>query len=79
MSKEETFTIKGTVKECLPSTFFKVELENGLSVIATINGKMKKNRIMVLLGDSVEVEISPYDLTKGRITYRYKWFDLQIH
>lgn len=72
MSKEETFKLKGVVKECLPSTFFKVELENGLSIIAAPNGKMKKNRIMVLLGDSVDVEISPYDLTKGRIIYRYK-------
>ena len=72
MSKDELIEMGGVVAECLPSTMFRVDLENGLSVIAHLNGKMRKNRIRVLLGDAVTVELTPYDLTKGRISFRHK-------
>ena len=62
----------GKVVEALPNTQFKVELENGLSIIAHISGKMRKNYIRLVPGDMVDVEMTPYDLTKGRITYRHK-------
>jgi translation initiation factor IF-1 len=62
----------GTVTEALPGTQFKVELENGHEILAYLCGKMRKYYIRILLGDRVKVEISPYDLTRGRITYRYK-------
>jgi translation initiation factor IF-1 len=64
--------VQGTVTEALPGTKFKVELENGHQVIAYLSGKMRRYYIRVLLGDRVLVELSPYDLTQGRITYRYK-------
>ncbi len=64
--------MKGKVVEALPNTQFKVELENGLSIIAHISGKMRKNYIRLVPGDMVDVEMTPYDLTKGRITYRHK-------
>jgi translation initiation factor IF-1 len=70
--KEEKMKLKGKVVEALPGTQFRVELENGHEVIAYICGKMRKYYVRVLLGDRVEVEISPYDLERGRIIYRYK-------
>lgn len=70
MPKEETITVQGVVTDSLPNTTFRVKLENGHVVIAHISGKMRKNYIRILTGDKVEVELSPYDLSKGRITYR---------
>ena len=64
--------MRGKVVEALPNTQFKVELENDLSIIAHISGKMRKNYIRLVPGDMVDVEMTPYDLTKGRITYRHK-------
>lgn len=64
--------LDGVVEELLPSATFKVKLENGISIMACASGKMRYNSIRILLGDKIKVEISPYDLTKGRITYRYK-------
>ena len=72
MSKEETFTLNGVVTECLPNTFFKVCIEDGHIVTATISGKIRKNNINILKDDRVDVEITPYDLKKGRIVYRYR-------
>ena len=70
MAKEDVIEMAGTIIETLPNTTFKVELENGHTVIAHISGKMRKHYIRILTGDSVKVEMTPYDLTKGRITYR---------
>lgn len=70
--KEEKLQIEGTVIEALPGTQFKVKLKNGHEIIAYLSGKMRKYYIRVLLGDRVDVEISPYYLTRGRITYRHK-------
>jgi translation initiation factor IF-1 len=70
MAKEEHIEMEGTVLETLPNTMFRVELENGHKVIAHISGKMRKHYIRILTGDKVTVELTPYDLTKGRITYR---------
>ncbi|RVU86199.1 translation initiation factor IF-1 [Leucothrix sargassi] len=72
MAKEENIEMEGTVIETLPNTTFKVELENGHVVNAHISGRMRKNYIRILTGDSVTVQLTPYDLTKGRITYRSK-------
>ena len=72
MAKEEAITVDGTVKEPLPNAMFKVELENGHKILAHISGKMRMHYIRILPGDKVTVELSPYDLTKGRITYRKK-------
>jgi len=72
MSKEELIEMPGVVSELLPNATFKVKLENGHEIIAHAAGKMRKNRIRVLAGDQVLVEMTPYDLTKGRITYRFK-------
>ena len=72
MSKDDIQSIKGKVTKCLPNAFFKVELENKHEVIATISGKIRKNNINILLDDKVDVEVSPYDLEKGRIIYRYR-------
>ncbi len=69
---EETITLDGKVIETLPNATFRVELENGHTVLAYLSGKMRKYYIRVLLGDRVRVELSPYDLTRGRIVYRYK-------
>ncbi|MCL4833112.1 MAG: translation initiation factor IF-1 [Caldilineaceae bacterium] len=69
---EETLTLEGKITETLPNANFRVELENGHSVLAYLSGKMRKYYIRVLLGDKVKVEMSPYDLTRGRITYRFK-------
>jgi|TARA_B110000459_G_C16621481_1_gene501966 translation initiation factor IF-1 len=70
MAKEDTIEMSGVVTDSLPNTVFKVELENGHSITAHISGKMRKNYIRILTGDSVLVEITPYDLTKGRIIKR---------
>ncbi len=72
MAKEDAIEISGTVIEPLPNAMFRVELENGLKVLAHISGKMRMNFIRILPGDKVTVELSPYDLTRGRITYRFK-------
>ena len=70
--KEDAFTVEGTVVEPLPNAMFRVELENGYTVLAHSSGKMRMHRIRILPGDKVQVEITPYDMTRGRITYRYK-------
>lgn len=70
MAKEEQIEMEGEVVDTLPNTTFKVELENGHTVIAHISGKMRKNYIRILTGDKVRVEMTPYDLSKGRIVYR---------
>ena len=70
MAKEYVIELEGKVLETLPNTMFRVELENGHIVTAHISGKMRKNYIRILTGDKVTVEISPYDLSKGRITFR---------
>ena len=72
MSKEDVIELEGTVVETLPITTFKVELENGHVITAHISGKMRMHYIKILPGDRVKVEMSPYDLTKGRISFRYK-------
>ena len=72
MAKDDVIKVEGIVKELLPNTRFKVELENGHSVIAHISGKMRLNFIRILPGDSVQMEMSPYDLSKGRIVFRKK-------
>jgi translation initiation factor IF-1 len=72
MAKEEMLEMNGTVEEILPNAMFRVKLENDHEVLAHTSGKMRKNRIRVLAGDKVLVEMTPYDLTKGRITFRYK-------
>jgi translation initiation factor IF-1 len=71
-AKEEKIEIEGEVVEALPSTMFRVQLDNGHSVLARISGKMRKHYIRILPGDRVKVELSPYDLTRGRITFRMK-------
>jgi len=70
--KEEKIEVEGTVVEALPATQFKVELDNGHEVLAYLSGKMRRYYIRILRGDRVRVELSPYDLKRGRITYRYK-------
>jgi len=70
MAKEENISMKGVVVDTLPNTMFRVELENGHVIIAHISGKMRKNYIRILTGDRVTIELTPYDLTKGRITFR---------
>jgi translation initiation factor IF-1 len=72
MAKEEPIKVDGKVLETLPNAMFKVELENGHVLLAHISGKMRMHFIKILPGDKVTVEISPYDLSRGRITYRYK-------
>jgi translation initiation factor IF-1 len=72
MAKEDAIEIQGTVIEPLPNAMFRVELENGMKVLAHISGKMRMHFIRILPGDKVKVELSPYDLTRGRITYRMK-------
>jgi len=73
MSKEDEIEFQGVVSELLPNAMFKVKLDNEHEVIAHTSGKMRKNRIRVLAGDRVTVEMTPYDLTKGRITFRSKF------
>lgn len=70
--KEEPIEVEGTVVEPLPNAMFRVELKNGHTVLGHISGKMRMNYIRILPGDRVKLEMSPYDLTRGRITYRYK-------
>jgi translation initiation factor IF-1 len=72
MPKEDAIEVVGTVKETLPNAMFRVELENKHMVLAHVSGKMRKNFIRILPGDKILVELSPYDLTRGRIVYRYK-------
>ncbi|MEI7670224.1 MAG: translation initiation factor IF-1 [Pseudomonadota bacterium] len=72
MAKEELLEFGGTVTELLPNAMFRVKLENGHLLIAVTSGRMRKNRIRILVGDSVTVEMTPYDLSKGRIKFRHK-------
>ena len=72
MSKEDVIEVEGIVSEALPNTLFKVKLENGHEILAHISGKLRMNYIKILQGDKVKIELSPYDLTKGRITWRAK-------
>ena len=71
-SKEEKIEVEGEITEALPSTMFRAQIDGGHSVLATISGKMRKHYIRILPGDRVTVELSPYDLTRGRITFRMK-------
>ena len=72
MAKEDAIELEGTVLEALPNAMFRIELENGHKILAHISGKMRMNYIKILPGDKVQVELSVYDLDRGRITYRYK-------
>ena len=72
MAKDDTITADGVVVESLPNAMFRVKLENGHQILAHVSGKMRMHFIKILPGDTVTVELSPYDLTRGRITYRYK-------
>ena len=72
MAKEEGIQVEGTVLEALPNAMFRIELENGHKVLAHVSGKMRMHFIKILSGDKVTVALSPYDLTRGRIIYRYK-------
>ncbi|MBD3400687.1 MAG: translation initiation factor IF-1 [Candidatus Coatesbacteria bacterium] len=72
MAKEEVIQVEGVVTEALPNAMFRVKLDNGRSILAHICGKMRMNFVRILPGDRVRVEVTPYDLTKGRITWRFK-------
>ena len=72
MSKQDVIELEGTVLDTLPNAMFKVELENGHEILAHVSGKIRMNYIRIRPGDKVTVEMSPYDLTRGRITYRFK-------
>lgn len=72
MSKDDVIQMKAVVREALPNAMFRVELENGHRVLAHISGKMRKNFIRILPGDQILIELSPYDLNRGRIVYRFK-------
>ena len=72
MAKEDVIEVEGTITEALPNTQFRVELDNGHNVLAHISGRMRMNYIRILPGDKVKVELSPYDLDRGRITYRFR-------
>lgn len=72
MSKQDVIEVEGVVVDALPNAMFKVALDNGHQVLAVISGKIRVNFIRILVGDRVKLELSPYDLTKGRITYRFK-------
>lgn len=72
MSKQDVIEVEGIVKEALPNAMFKVEISNGHVILAHISGKLRMNYIRILPGDKVTMEMSPYDLTKGRITWRYR-------
>jgi translation initiation factor IF-1 len=72
MAKEDTIEMEGVVDEVLPDTRFRVTLGNGHSLIAYMSGKMRKHRIRILAGDKVSIELTPYDLSKGRVTFRHK-------
>ena len=71
MAKDDVIEMRGKVMELLPNATFRIELENGHKIIAYTSGRMRKNRIKVLIGDEVTVEISPYDLTRGRVSHRH--------
>lgn len=71
MSKEDAIKVEGKVVDVLPNTTFRVEINNGIKILGHISGKMRQNQIRILEGDSVEIELSPYDLTKGRIVRRF--------
>jgi translation initiation factor IF-1 len=72
MVKQEPLVFQGKVTEALPNAMFRVTLDNGHNIIAYASGKMRKNRIRIIVGDAVTIEMSPYDLTKGRVTHRFK-------
>lgn len=72
MAKEDVIEVEGVITETLPNAMFKVELENGHEILAHVSGKIRMNYIRILPGDKVTVEMSPYDLSRGRITYRFK-------
>ena len=72
MSKQDVIEVEGVVVDALPNAMYKVALDNGHQVLAVISGKIRVNFIRILVGDRVKLELSPYDLTKGRITYRFK-------
>mgnify|MGYP003331108469 CR=1 FL=1 len=72
MAKEDMISLNGQVEEVLPNAMFRVKLDQGATILGHISGKMRKNYIRILTGDQVMVEMTPYDLTKGRITYRFK-------
>jgi translation initiation factor IF-1 len=72
LAKEDAIEVEGTIMEALPNTQFRVELDNGHNVLAHISGRMRMNYIRILPGDKVKVELSPYDLDRGRITYRFR-------
>ena len=72
MAKDDVIEVEGTVIETLPNAMFKVELENGHEILAHVSGKIRMNYIRILPGDKVTIELSPYDLTRGRMTYRFK-------
>ncbi len=72
MAKEDVLTLEGTITECLPGGLFRVKLENDHEIIGHLAGKIRQFRIKVILGDRVDVEVTPYDLAKGRIVYRHK-------
>ncbi len=71
MANKDIIEVKGTIEELLPATTFKVKLESGQLIIAHLSGKIRMNKIRMSIGDSVKIEMTPYDLTKGRITYRF--------
>nr|AYC63884.1 Translation initiation factor 1 [Dichotomosiphon tuberosus] len=73
LDKKNTIQLKGVIKSCLSNGMFRVKLENGFEIIAHISGKIRRNFIQILLGDSIIVEISPYDLKRGRIIYRFNY------
>ena len=72
MAKEEPISFTGIVIDCMPGATFKVELETGVVVLGVLSGKIRKNKIKIIQGDKVDIEMTPYDLTKGRIVFRYK-------
>ena len=72
MAKEDNIEVQGTIVETLPNAMFRVELENGQVILAYVSGKLRMHFIKILPGDKVTIELSPYDLTRGRITYRFK-------
>ena len=72
MAKDDVIKMNGQVEECLPNAMFRVVLENGHKILATLGGRLRQSNIRILLGDNVDVELSTYDLTKGRIVYRNK-------
>lgn len=72
MAKEDSFTLKGRITEALPNAQFKIALETGQIILGHLSGKMRMNKITIIPGDAVDIEMSPYDITKGRIVYRHK-------